>query len=338
MNDITDRLNHEHFMEKLRFVVDKTSSKLGNDYFNSLAEALSEALQAEYVFIGEALDRFERVRTLAYWSENHFESSVEYQTRDTPCGRIMDSKITFFPDNLQQRFPDDPLLAELDVKSYLAIPFYDENGDPFGHVCVMSKVPMEENVYNEYLLEIISARLSAEYIRTCSEQRLLHMANHDPLTDLPNRVLFWDRLNSAISRSARQHRKFGIIFIDLDNFKILNDTFGHHLGDEYLKAIATRMQSFCRECDTLCRYGGDEFTVIVENARHPDDISSVATGLHNSLTSRSYSFDGHTFNAEVSIGYAIYPEHGIIADELLKKADQAMYTAKHRRSQIESAL
>ena len=337
MNDSEPPSQPQQFLDKLRLVVDNTSSKVGHDYFKSLAQSLSSALGADYVFIGEALEEFKRVRTLAYWSENRFVSNVEYETRETPCGRILNAKITFFPDKLRELFPDDPDLDRLEAESYLAIPFFDQNGQASGHVCVMSKRPMEKDVYNEYLLEIISARLSAEYERNRSEQRLAHMANHDPLTDLPNRILFWDRLNTAIRRSERHNSKFGIIFIDLDNFKPLNDRYGHHLGDEYLKSIAHRMRTFCRGADTVCRYGGDEFTVIVENAHDVNDIACIANGLHDALTSDSYSIDGQQIDASVSIGFSVYPEHATMAEELLKKADLAMYLAKHKGSCVEMA-
>ncbi len=337
MAESLQSLNHEKFMDKLRYVVDATSCKVGNDYFKALAETLSKALDAEYVFVSEALEDFKRVRTLAFWNNDHFGDNIEYDTKDTPCEFVLDKKISFYPEGVQQQFPSDDDLVKLGVQSYLAIPFFDADGQPFGHVCAMSKKPMEQNIYNEYLLEIISQRLTAEYIRKRSEQRLAHLANHDFLTQLPNRILFWDRLNTAISRGTRNNNKFGIIFIDLDNFKILNDKFGHQFGDDYLVAIARRLQEFCRRTDTLCRFGGDEFVVIVENANHVNDISGVAYGIHYALTSDDYVIDGTQVIAEVSIGFATFPEHASEAEALLKKADLAMYKAKHNQSHVEIA-
>lgn len=324
-------------MEKLRYVVDATSSKIGNDYFNALAQTLSEALDAEFVFVGESLEDFKRVRTLTFWAGDHFGPNIEYDTADTPCELVLSNKITFFSDGVQQRFPKDDELVQLDVKSYLAIPFFDSDGEPFGHVCVMSKKPMKKNIYNEYLLEIISERVSAEYIRQRSEQQLAHMASHDSLTDLPNRLLFWDRLNTAISRSQRNNNKFGLIFIDLDNFKKLNDKHGHQFGDQFLISIAERLKEFCRDTDTLCRYGGDEFIVIAESASSEKHIRQLAHDIHNTLTKDDYLIQDTQVQSQVSIGFAIYPDHASDAEHLLKKADLAMYTAKHAHKDIEIA-
>lgn len=338
MNIPHKSLNHENFMDKLRYVVDATSSKVGGDYFNCLVQTLSETLDAEYVFIGEALDDFKRVRTLSFWTDDHFSPNFEYPIEGTPCETVLSNHVTFYPDGVQQSFPRDDDLVELNVKSYLAIPFFDSEGRANGHVCVMSRRPMQKNIYNEYLLEIISQRLSAEYLREKTEQKLVHLASHDVLTDLPNRVLFWDRLNTAIHRSERNQDKFGLIFLDLDNFKQLNDTYGHLVGDEFLMEIARRLRDFCRETDTLCRFGGDEFIVIAESADNQEDIAQFAYDIHYTLTCEDYTLQDVSIAARVSVGFAVFPDHATDAEQLLKKADMAMYTAKHGHNAVEAAV
>ncbi len=160
-----------------------------------------------------------------------------------------------------------------------------------------------------------------------AEERILHLAHYDELTGLPNRFLFIQHLDKALAHAERQHNTIAVLFLDLDRFKNINDTFGHEAGDRVLRASAARMQQALREQDTIARVGGDEFLALVEDYRDPHKLGEIAQRL---LTEAAAPFEinGHEYQLSVSIGIATYPDDGLDAQTLLKNADIAMYRAK----------
>jgi diguanylate cyclase (GGDEF)-like protein/PAS domain S-box-containing protein len=157
--------------------------------------------------------------------------------------------------------------------------------------------------------------------------RLRYLANYDGLTGLPNRRLFLDRLNVYLTHARRDKQMLAVMFVDLDRFKQINDTYGHRIGDGLLVAVAERMKGCLREGDTLARLGGDEFTVILPALAHRDDAANVAKKFLECCT-RPVNVAGHELDFSASIGVAIYPGHGDDADSLLQHADVAMYNIK----------
>ncbi len=163
--------------------------------------------------------------------------------------------------------------------------------------------------------------------RIIIENEMKHMAQHDKLTDLPNRALFSDRLRQALASAQRNNHNTGVLFIDLDEFKPVNDTFGHEVGDKLLQKVARRIQKTLRESDTAARIGGDEFVVLLPVLSSPENAESVGNKIWQDL-SRPYQIDGHQVGISSSIGVAIFPGHGATEIELLKNADEAMYRIK----------
>ena len=153
------------------------------------------------------------------------------------------------------------------------------------------------------------------------------MAQHDPLTGLPNRALFSDRLNQELARARRRNGRFAMVFLDLDHFKQVNDSFGHDVGDQVLRQIAGRLRDSVRAADTVGRIGGDEFVVLMAQLSDSDSILALAEKLRAVLR-RPLLVDGHEMNISCSIGVAVYPEDGDDAVALTKGADDAMYHAK----------
>jgi diguanylate cyclase (GGDEF)-like protein/PAS domain S-box-containing protein len=162
--------------------------------------------------------------------------------------------------------------------------------------------------------------------RRHAEAQIAHMAHHDPLTDLPNRVLLSERLEAALSR-VRRGEHFAVLYLDLDHFKSTNDTLGHSIGDELLKAVADRLRGCLRETDTMARLGGDEFAIIQTAIEQPSDAATLARRIREAIT-MPYDLHGHKVLADVSIGISIAPHDGTDSDQLLKQADMAMYGAK----------
>jgi diguanylate cyclase (GGDEF)-like protein len=162
--------------------------------------------------------------------------------------------------------------------------------------------------------------------RRRAEQQIAHMARHDALTDLPNRVLLRERLSDALSNLHRG-RMLAVHYLDLDHFKSVNDTLGHPVGDELLKAMAERLRNCISDWDTVARIGGDEFAIIQTDIETPSEAAMLAR-LICDVIKEPYDLNGHALIAETSIGIAIGPNDGIEANELLKNADMALYGAK----------
>jgi diguanylate cyclase (GGDEF)-like protein len=161
------------------------------------------------------------------------------------------------------------------------------------------------------------------------EMRLAHQASHDALTGLPNRVLFVDCMRQALALAERNGTQVAVAFLDLDNFKYINDSLGHDAGDEVICTIAERLQACPRESDTVARLGGDEFVLLQQGL--PPDNSQIAATLSRILSevSRPITAGRHELAMTCSLGISLYPQDGGDVDTLLKHADAAMYQAKH---------
>jgi len=161
-----------------------------------------------------------------------------------------------------------------------------------------------------------------------SQTQLAHQAHHDPLTDLPNRLLFDDRLRHALSRAERDGSQLAVMFVDLDRFKQINDTLGHLIGDGLLQEVARRLTATVRKEDTVARMGGDEFTLLLEDLRRPEDAATLARKVLETLVTPC-AIGGNELVVSGSVGISLYPRDGRTADELVRNADAAMYQAKH---------
>jgi len=162
--------------------------------------------------------------------------------------------------------------------------------------------------------------------RRRAEQRLAHLAYHDPLTDLPNRVLMQDRLDQAARAAHRESKPLALLVMDLDGFKEVNDTLGHHAGDRVLQHVASRIRGTLRESDTVARLGGDEFAVILPFTDANGAVLTAQKVLHE--LEQPFVLEGRSMSVRASIGVASFPDHGTSAQTLLQKADVAMYLAK----------
>ena len=197
-----------------------------------------------------------------------------------------------------------------------------KNGELFWEIASISPVKQKNGNVSHYVAikEDITALKTAE-------QRILHMANHDVLTGLPTRRLGMDRLVNTLAIAKRNKVKLAVLFVDIDGFKMVNDTLGHDTGDLVLKEIATRLCLGVREVDTVARVGGDEFWVLLNDVTDKNAIIAVVEKLIKTL-STPYETERGTINISASIGIASYPEHGKSPQELIYMADQAMYKVK----------
>ena len=161
-----------------------------------------------------------------------------------------------------------------------------------------------------------------------AEQQIAYMASHDDVTGLPNRSLFMDRLNVSLRQSAREKSRVAVLFVDLDGFKPVNDRLGHEAGDIVLHQVAVRLVARVRASDTVARYGGDEFTLILNQVSNAQDVGRVAQSIVDELT-RPFTAKRETVMIGASVGVAMYPDHGEQGEALVRAADKAMYQVKH---------
>lgn len=190
--------------------------------------------------------------------------------------------------------------------------------------CLVSAVPLKEA--NGELTGIVKT-IKDITKRKRAEERINYLAHHDHLTGLPNRMCFLDRLCLEIAHAKRNQKLLAVLFLDLDGFKAINDTYGHDAGDRYLVEAASRMVSVARESDTVARLGGDEFTVLLTSLNRPKDAVTFAKRLIAAFE-EPWEDEGQVHNISASIGIALYPGDGENPYSLLKRADQAMYKAK----------
>ncbi|MAD41819.1 MAG: hypothetical protein CL623_05455 [Arcobacter sp.] len=204
-----------------------------------------------------------------------------------------------------------------------------ENGET--SVILTSKIPLRDESNN--IIGILSSYADITHQREMEielkkqKDILSHQAHHDALTGLPNRTLFQDKLKQSIEFSKRKKTKTALLFIDLDHFKEINDSFGHDIGDEILKTVSNRLKKVVREEDTVSRFGGDEFTIIIGELNEAQDSSIIAKKVLKIL-SEPINTKTNTFYISSSIGISIYPDDGQSTQNLLKYADSAMYKAK----------
>ena len=174
---------------------------------------------------------------------------------------------------------------------------------------------------------VLKHRVKSVVAKVIAERKVQLLAYRDTLTDLPNRLLFADRLEQAVIRSQRSRTSMALMLVDIDDFKLVNDSFGHDAGDKLIKAVGTLISKSLRRADTIARLGGDEFAVIIEDIDSPEDAISIADNLTTILEHNVRLDDQETYTS-ASIGIAVYPDDGKDARTLLKNADTAMFRAK----------
>jgi diguanylate cyclase (GGDEF)-like protein/PAS domain S-box-containing protein len=207
-----------------------------------------------------------------------------------------------------------------------------KNGTEFPIELMLSPLETDDGILVTAAIRDISERKEGEAFQVLAGQ-MAYSAQHDTLTGLPNRMLLSDRIEQAIALARRHGKKVAVLFLDLDGFKHVNDSFGHSIGDKLLQSVANRLSDCVRASDTVSRLGGDEFVVLLSEAQQPEDVAISARRMLEAVAS-AHSIDQHDLHITTSIGMSVYPDDGMDAETLIKNADTAMYQAKEdgRRS------
>ena len=291
--------------EVLRQMVIGVPGSSGQSYFRQLVQQLALLLQAEHTFV--ALLRPEapgQARTIAFYSHGTWQEKFEYAVAQTPCTEVMRRMKVLMTAELAQDYPAEPA-SPFNSASYIGAPLLNETGRAVG---------------------VLAARAGTEIRRMRAEDQLRRMALQDELTALPNRSNFKDRLNQALAQAERDGTQLALLFFDLDNFKTINDSLGHDVGDAVLVEFARTMSSCLREMDTIARLGGDEFAALVPCVDSLQ-IDMVCRRIMEAL-GRPLLCQDHELFISASIGCCLFPDDGHDPSSLIRAADAAMYRAK----------
>lgn len=318
-------------------------SGTGAEYFRALVRELASSLDMDYAFIAEVISEEPlRGRMLAVYADGNVVPNWEFRIGNTPCRELFESSYCCYPVGVRTCFPDDTLFVKWEAESYAGVRLLDESGALLGWMTVMSRKPMIDTGLIRSAMQFVSHRTSAELRRERHEQmrerelresrdryeRTIHHlvfdATHDHLTSLPNRAVFLDRVEHAIAINRRDRiYDFAVLFLDLDRFKVVNDSLGHLAGDELLCEFANRVRRCLQPSDMLARLGGDEFTILLENIAGPADATTVAERVLAAL-SQPFRVAGLEVYTSASIGIAVSAKDYAHADDLVRDADTAM--------------
>jgi diguanylate cyclase (GGDEF)-like protein len=242
---------------------------------------------------------------------------------------VLAGKQILYPVDARRLAPIDPLLAELDLAGFVGLPLYDERHSVLGAMLAGRRRGFGEVDIVEPVFRCAAARFAQvlELGRTREQGRAEGLV--DALTGLPNRLLFNDRMDTIIREATRNGECFAVLFVDLDRFKAINDTYGHAAGDQVLRMVAQRLCGSIRASDTVARYAGDEFTIVLRHIVKNDDVLRVAEKIVQVMEAPLYLDDGTELQVTASMGVSFFPDDAGDAQTLLKHADEAMYSAKH---------
>jgi diguanylate cyclase (GGDEF)-like protein/PAS domain S-box-containing protein len=321
--DITSR-KHTEAMQAALYAISEAAHDADDLYalFEQIHQIIGGLLPASNLSIA-LYDKETNEISFPYLIDEFATASESRQlTPDMPCYQVIHTGQTLLL---------NPELSQVarggQARSWLGVPLKSHN-NIMGVLAVQSYNC--RSIYSQKdkeLLQFVSTQVATAIERKQLTARLQFMALYDQLTALPNRSLFGDRVKSALARARRNRMHLSIFYLDLDKFKAVNDAFGHTIGDLLLAQVARRLELCVRECDTVARFGGDEFVVLLENIDFPEQSQLMADNIHNAL-SQPYELAGNQVQILPSIGIAHFPLHGGDEMQLLRHADEAMYVNK----------
>ena len=222
-----------------------------------------------------------------------------------------------------------------DDGDWLGVPLVTQKGVIGALVLQNYSGTMRYSEKDKDLLHFVSTQVADAIERKQTEARLYHLALHDALTGLPNRTLFNDRVDTALRQARRSGEHLAVLYLDLNEFKFINDAYGHKMGDLLLREVAQRLTRCVRESDTIGRMGGDEFTVLLTNINNAEEVDRIVEKIAAEFTT-PFELENQTLAISVSIGSAVYPQHGEEREQLIRQADATMFVAKRDRNQAQT--
>lgn len=332
IQDITSLRQIETAMQSL---VESAIGYTGEECYRHVAEQLCQWFDADCAIIGRPVGDGNMISLATLW-DGSFVPEHCFKMTDSPCEQVVQEGVCLFADGLLEKFPNSPTVTQLQAQGYVGAPVLGHDGSVIGVMGVLSRTPINRMERAEDVLSIMAARVGAEMERELSEQLILEnenhlefLAYHDVLTELPNRQLFRDRLQQAISTARSGNSQVAVLFLGLDRFKKINDSLGHEIGDCLLCKVARRIERCMREVDTVARLSGDEFAVIIDKVANVANVVLIAENIRRSLA-EMIELDGYELFVTASIGISLYPHDGEDVVSMLKSADAAMHKAKEQ--------
>ncbi|WP_018873379.1 EAL domain-containing protein [Thioalkalivibrio sp. ALJ16] len=317
----------------LRLIAEGLQARTREEFFQQLVLKLSNLFGADYALVGlEDPERPGVVVTAALCAHGRIVENVRYNLAETPCERVLEIGTCIYPCEVQKRFPHDEMLVDMAAESYLGAPMLDSQGRLLGHIAMVNRHPVDDVDKAMEVLDIMADRAGAELERLHTEEHIHALAYHDSLTGLANRTRLHDDLTRHIEEAMIDGLHGGLILIDLDHFKTINDALGHAVGDTVLGAVADRLRSQSPEDALIVRLGGDEFAVVLPPRSHEleavePELRVIAERILEALQ-RPIVIGERTFAVGASLGCVCYPDAGETSADALRHADIALYQAK----------
>lgn len=336
--DITERKRTET-MQAAIYAISEAANAPGDlqVLFQHIHEVVDDLLLATN-FIVALYDAESDEITFPYHAHPYSEASIPQTLKShTLTAEVIRTgqPLLLMPETAVSVLSQPDAVVSPDALNWLGVPLESANGIIGALVVLSSADGVCFTERDRELLQFVAVQVVAALERKRMHSRLEYMAQHDQLTDLPNRTLFQDRLQMALIKTHREQTRLAVLFLDLDKFKPVNDTYGHTVGDYLLQDVARRLTRCVRESDTVARIGGDEFIILLESIKQCEEAAIVAGKILATL-SEPYNLAKVTLQIIPSIGVAVYPENGKDANELIRYADNAMYQIKKKRQQSAS--
>ncbi len=317
------RLDEARYM----LLVQEACSVTGPEFFRMLVRVLGESFDVRRAFVSELLvDNPKRVRLVAAWSDENLVEGIEYDLAGTPCETVVGKGRAYYATQVQSLFPRDQWLHRHAMQGYFAEPIFDRAGNPLGHFGLISDKPLHIDPTWDRLFWLLQMRAAGELTRRRQEQRVSYLLQHDMLTSLPNRTLFLDRLNQALTRANRQRVLVSVMLCELDRYKLVSDALTQPIADQLLQAISERLSGCVRDGDTVARLGSKEFGLLLVDVAALDHISPIASKVLQSFA-EPYTVEGQRISLGANIGISVYPDDGEDAETILRCAEAATFRA-----------
>jgi diguanylate cyclase (GGDEF)-like protein/PAS domain S-box-containing protein len=331
--DVTERKRVES-MQAAIYAISEAANAPGDlpALFQRIHEVVDDLLLATN-FIVALYDAENDEISFPYHAHPYSEASVPQTLKsDTLTAQVVRTgqPLLLTPETAASVLAQLAAVVGPDALNWLGVPLESVGGIVGALVVLSSADGVCFTEKDRELLQFVAVQVVAVVERKRMHSRLEHMAQYDQLTDLPNRTLFLDRLQTALAKARRQQTRLAVLFLDLDKFKQVNDTHGHTVGDQLLQDVARRLTRCVRESDTVGRIGGDEFIILLESIKQPEGAAIVAGKIMATL-SEPYNLAKVKLQIIPSIGLAVYPENGEDGNELIRYADNAMYQIKRGR-------
>ncbi|HZP64768.1 MAG TPA: EAL domain-containing protein [Rudaea sp.] len=317
------------YQAALGLVATTAESGGGDDGLNRIAKLLSDWLDLDFIMLVSARpEQSDEAQPLLTFQRGAPTPDAPDPLKQPTLKRLLDGESFVHGQDAWKVLEQDRFLAFFAFQSFIGLPLRDERQNTLGAMLLARKRALAADTLVADTLRVIAARLALDLELRRAREQGRAKGLQDALTGLPNRLLFNDRLETTIKEAHRTGEMFAVLFVDLDRFKNINDSLGHSIGDQVLIAVAKRLRSSVRASDTVARYAGDEFTMILRHIVQRDDVMRIAEKIVRVMEVPLTLADGGELHITASIGVSFYPDDASSAERLLKHADVAMYSAK----------